>query len=150
MNGFTLDPSIGEFIMTHKNVECPEEGQVYCVNEGYADQWNDAVKEYVADCKAKAKKSRYSGCMVADVHRCLINGGIFMYAATTAYPDGKLNMQCECNPIAFIVNAAGGRASNGKEAILDIKLEKTDQTMPVFIGSKRDVMTLEVMYKRNQ
>merc|ERR1711963_1359238 len=134
--------------MTHKNVQCPKEGQVYSVNEGYADQWDDAVKKYVANCKAKAKKSRYIGCMVADIHRCLIRGGVFMYPATKKYPNGKLNLQCECNPIAFIVKAAGGKASNGTKGILEIKPEKTDQTMPVFMGSEDDVNALEALYKK--
>lgn len=154
VNGFTLDPSIGEFVLTHKNIRIPEEGEFYSINEGYAEEWNVAVSEYVAKCKkpekGSPKKSRYIGCMVADVHRCLIKGGIYLYPENKKYPNGKLNLQCECNPLAFIVTAAGGRASNGKELIQNLAPKSTEQTTPIFIGSKRDVIAVEVAYQRNK
>ena len=153
VNGFTLDPSIGEFILTHKNIQIPEEGDVYAINEGYAEDWNDAIKEYISQCKkpdkGKPKKSRYIGCMVADVHRTLIRGGIFLYPPNKKFPNGKLNFLCECNPLSFVVTAAGGRASNGQELINKLEPKTIDQTTPIYIGSKRDVMAVEVAYKRN-
>jgi len=153
VNGFTLDPSIGEFVLTHKNIRIPDEGNVYCINEGYTEEWNNAIKDYISKCKkpdkGEAKKSRYTGCMVADVHRTLIRGGIFLYPETKQFPNGKLNLLCECAPLAFIVEAAGGRASNGKQLISNILPKSTKQTTPIFIGSKRDVMAVEIAYKRN-
>ena len=153
VNGFTLDPSIGEFVLTHKNIRIPDQGNVYCINEGYTQEWNDAIKNYISLCKkpdkGEAKKLRYTGCMVADVHRVLIRGGIFLYPETKQFPNGKLNLLCECNPLAFIVEAAGGRASNGKQLINNILPKNLKQTTPIFIGSKRDVMAVEIAYKRN-
>ena len=153
VNGFTLDPTIGEFVLTHKNIQIPDSGEVYSINEGYAEEWNDAIKEYISQCKkpdkGKPKKSRYIGCMVADVHRTLIRGGIFLYPPNKKFPNGKLNLLCECAPLAFIVTAAGGRASNGKELINSIQPKALDQTTPIYIGSKRDVMAVEVSYTRN-
>eukprot|EP01083_Nonionella_stella_P190866 706817_1 len=154
VNGFTLDPTIGEFVLTHRNVRCPEVAPYYSINEGYAEEWSDAVKEYVGQCKkpdtGNKKKSRYIGCMVADVHRCLIRGGIYLYPPTKKNPNGKLNLQCECNPLAFIVKAAGGEASNGKMDILDIEPKSISETTPIYIGSKRDVMAVQDAYKRNK
>jgi len=151
VNGFTLDPSIGEFVMTHKNVRIPESGGLYSINEGYAEEWDGAIKEYVARCKkptdgSPPKKSRYSGCMVQDVHRCLIRGGVFLYPVNKKYPKGKLNLQCECNPLAFVVKAAGGRASDGKQSIESIGVKSPEQTTPIFIGSKGDVEAVEKCY----
>eukprot|EP01083_Nonionella_stella_P039569 107611_1 len=150
VNGFTLDPTIGEFVLTHKNVRIPEAGTWYSTNEGYAEEWNDAVKEYVGKCKkpktGQRKKSRYIGCMVADIHSTLLRGGVYMYPETNKFPGGKLNLQCECNPLAFIVTAAGGRASNGRDLIMDIKPTSTDQRTPIFIGSQQDVMEIEKLY----
>jgi len=154
VNGFTLDPTIGEFVLTHKDVKCPEKGGVYSINEGYAEEWNGAVKDYVAQCKkadaesGKAKKSRYIGCMTADVHRTLIRGGIYLYPETKKFPLGKLNLQCECNPLAFIVEAAGGKASDGRQQIKDIAVKSTQQTTPIYIGSKREVEAIEALYKK--
>jgi len=151
VHGFTLDPTIGEFVLTHKNVKIPETGSVYSINEGYAEEWDDAIKAYIALCKkpldkSPSMKSRYSGCMVQDVHRCLIRGGIFLYPVTKKFPHGKLNLQCECNPLAFIVKAAGGRASDGKIPIENIKVKASDQTTPIFIGSANDVKAVESCY----
>jgi len=151
VHGFTLDPTIGEFVLTHKDVKVPPTGGVYSINEGYAEDWDDAIKAYVALCKkpvdkSPPKKSRYSGCMVQDVHRCLIKGGVFLYPGNKKYPNGKLNLQCECNPLAFIVNAAGGLASDGRARIEKIAVKATDQTTPVFMGSAKDVEAVESLY----
>eukprot|EP00485_Elphidium_margaritaceum_P004293 CAMPEP_0202694888 /NCGR_PEP_ID=MMETSP1385-20130828/8620_1 /ASSEMBLY_ACC=CAM_ASM_000861 /TAXON_ID=933848 /ORGANISM="Elphidium margaritaceum" /LENGTH=359 /DNA_ID=CAMNT_0049350817 /DNA_START=39 /DNA_END=1118 /DNA_ORIENTATION=- len=152
VNGFTLDPTIGEFVLTHKNLRIPEVGGTYSINEGYAEDWNAAIKEYVVQCKKSSKDkkaSRYIGCMVADVHRALIKGGIYLYPENKKFPNGKLSLQCECNPLAFIIAAAGGRASNGKQSILDIVPKSSADTTPIFIGSKQDVIAVEEAYKRH-
>jgi len=153
VHGFTLDPTIGEFVLTHKDVKVPKVGGTYSINEGYAEEWDDAVKSFVALCKkpmdkSSAKKSRYSGCMVQDVHRCLIKGGIFLYPGNKKFPNGKLNLQCECNPLAFVVKAAGGLASDGKQRIEDVAVKAPDQKTPVYMGSEKDVQALEELYKK--
>lgn len=142
VNGFTLDPSIGEFTMSHPSIQIPEFGQTYSVNHGNFFKYPKAVQQYITHCQKKEASNggpytqRYLGCMVADVHRCLIKGGIFMYPGTTNKPEGKLRLMYECNPFAFIVEVAGGTASNGKDRILDIEPNSLHQRSPIFIGSK--------------
>lgn len=142
VNGFTLDPSIGEFTMSHPAIQIPEFGQTYSVNHGNFFKYPKAVQQYITHCQKKEASNggpytqRYLGCMVADVHRCLIKGGIFMYPGTTNKPEGKLRLMYECNPFAFIVEVAGGTASNGKDRILDIEPNSLHQRSPIFIGSK--------------
>ena len=127
VNGFTLDPSIGEFSLSHPNIQCPESGKIYSVNHGNFFQYDEKIKKYIDVCQKKNKNNggpytqRYIGSMVADVHRNLIKGGIFMYPGTTNKPNGKLRLLYECNPFAFIVEKAGGKATNGKERILDVQ-----------------------------
>ncbi|MBN9383660.1 MAG: class 1 fructose-bisphosphatase [Chitinophagaceae bacterium] len=142
VNGFTLDPSIGEFTLSHPNIKCPESGKFYSVNHGNFFQYDDKVKSYIDACQKKNKDNggpytqRYIGSMVADVHRNLIKGGIFMYPATIDKPKGKLRLLYECNPFAFIVEVAGGRATNGKERILDVQPTELHQRSALFIGSR--------------
>jgi len=142
VNGFTLDPSIGEFTLSHPNIKCPESGKIYSVNHGNFFQYDDKVKSYIDTCQKKTRDNggpytqRYIGSMVADVHRNLIKGGIFMYPATVDKPKGKLRLLYECNPFAFIVEVAGGRATNGKERILDVQPTELHQRSALFIGSK--------------
>lgn len=142
VNGFTLDPSIGEFTMSHPNIQIPEFGQTYSVNHGNFFKYPKGVQQYITNCQKKEASNggpytqRYLGCMVADVHRCLIKGGIFMYPGTTGKPEGKLRLMYECNPFAFIVEVAGGVASDGQRRILDIEPEALHQRSPIFIGSK--------------
>ena len=142
VNGFTLDPSIGEYTLSHPNITCPEKGKMYSVNHGNFFQYDEQVKKYITACQKKDKTNggpytqRYIGSMVADVHRNLIKGGIFMYPGTTDKPKGKLRLLYECNPFAFIVERAGGRATNGKIRILDIQPTELHQRTPFFIGSK--------------
>ncbi len=130
VNGFTLDPSIGEFCLSHPDMKCPENGKFYSVNHGNFFQLEDNVKKYINLCQHKTKElggpytQRYIGSMVADVHRNLVKGGIFMYPGTTDRPKGKLRLLYECNPFAFIVEVAGGKATNGKQPILDIEPEE--------------------------
>ena len=127
VNGFTLDPSIGEFCLSHPNITCPPLGKMYSVNHGNFFQYQEPVKKYITACQKKDKTNggpytqRYIGSMVSDVHRNLIKGGIFMYPGTVDKPNGKLRLQYECNPFAFIVEIAGGTATDGKQRILDIK-----------------------------
>jgi fructose-1,6-bisphosphatase I len=149
VNGFTLDPSIGEFCLSHPNIKCPEYGKIYSVNHGNYFAYEPGVQRYIQRCQNKSKDNggpytqRYIGSMVADVHRNLIKGGIFMYPGTTDKPKGKLRLLYECNPFAFITEVAGGKATNGKERILDIQPTELHQRTPLFIGSKGMMEELE-------
>ncbi len=146
VNGFTLDPSIGEFCLSHPDIKIPDTGKIYSVNHGNFFQYEAPVKKYIDLCQNKNKSNggpytqRYIGSMVADMHRSLIKGGIFMYPGTTEKPGGKLRLMYECNPFAFIVEVAGGMASNGKQRILDIIPKALHERTPVFIGSKNMVV----------
>ncbi len=142
VNGFTLDQSIGEYTLSHPDIICPESGKMYSVNHGNFFQYDEPVKKYITTCQKKDKTNggpytqRYIGSMVSDVHRNLIKGGIFMYPGTTDKPNGKLRLLYECNPFAYIVEKAGGIATNGKIPILDIQPTELHQRTPFFIGSK--------------
>jgi len=142
VNGFTLDPSIGEWALSHPNIKCPDTGKLYSVNHGNFFQYDEGVKKYITACQKKDKTNggpytqRYIGSMVSDVHRNLIKGGIFMYPGTTDRPEGKLRLLYECNPFAFIVSVAGGRATDGRIRILDVIPTELHQRTPMFIGSK--------------
>ncbi|HLD52247.1 MAG TPA: class 1 fructose-bisphosphatase [Sediminibacterium sp.] len=142
VNGFTLDPSIGEFTMSHPNITCPPSGKFYSVNHGNFFQYNEGVRKYIDGCQRKTKENggpytqRYIGSMVADVHRNLIKGGIFMYPGTIEKPGGKLRLLYEANPFAFILEVAGGVATDGVGRILDIVPTSLHQRTPLFIGSK--------------
>ncbi|KAK5976509.1 Fructose-1 6-bisphosphatase [Trichostrongylus colubriformis] len=144
VNGFTLDPSIGEFILTHPNMQCKSKGSIYSLNEGYAPTWTKGVAEYIRTRKEpapgkKAMGQRYVGSMVADVHRTLLNGGIFLYPATASSPNGKLRLLYECNPMAMILEQAGGLATTGKMRILDVVPKTIHDRSPIILGSKEDV-----------
>jgi fructose-1,6-bisphosphatase I len=149
VNGFTLDPSIGEFCLSHPDIKCPEKGKIYSVNHGNFFQYNEGVKKYINGCQNKTKDTggpytqRYIGSMVADVHRNLIKGGLFMYPGTTDKPKGKLRLLYEANPFAFIVEVAGGKATNGKQPILDVIPKELHERTPLFIGSKAMMAELE-------
>jgi fructose-1,6-bisphosphatase I len=142
VNGFTLDPSIGEFCLSHPDIQCPADGNIYSVNHGNFFRYDKGVQEYINACQKKDKSNggpytqRYIGSMVADVHRSLIKGGIFMYPGTVDRPNGKLRLNYECNPFAFIMEVAGGRATNGIIPIIDVQPTELHQRMPMFIGSK--------------
>jgi fructose-1,6-bisphosphatase I len=148
-NGFTLDPSIGEFCLSNPDIKCPQDGKIYSVNHGNFFQYTDGIKQYIDGCQKKTKMNggpytqRYIGSMVADVHRNLIKGGIFMYPSTIDKPKGKLRLMYECNPFAFIVEVAGGKATNGKERILDVQPTELHQRSALFIGSKNMMEELE-------
>lgn len=141
VNGFTLDPSIGEFCLSHPNMMMPEDGAVYSINEGNLGCFQQGVKLFITYCQETDQAShrpfasRYTGSMVADIHRNLIKGGIFIYPSSADNPNGKLRLLYECNPMAFIIEQAGGIASNGHIRILDIKVNDIHQRSPIFIGS---------------
>jgi fructose-1,6-bisphosphatase I len=151
VNGFTLDQAIGEFTLSHPDIVCPDSGKIYSVNHGNYFQYDEPVKKYITACQQKTKTTggpytqRYIGSMVADVHRNLIKGGIFMYPGTTEKPKGKLRLLYECNPFAFIVEKAGGKATDGKQRILDIQPTEVHQRTPFFIGSRLMMEELESM-----
>jgi fructose-1,6-bisphosphatase I len=139
--GFTLDQSIGEFTLSHPDIKCPQNGKIYSVNHGNFFKYNEKVQRYIMACQKKDETNggpytqRYIGSMVADVHRSLIKGGIFMYPGTIDKPLGKLRLLYECNPFAFIVEICGGKATDGHQRILEIQPEKVHQRTPFFVGS---------------
>ncbi len=153
VNGFTLDPSIGEFCLSHPDIQCPPDGNIYSVNHGNFFRYDKGVQDYITVCQKKDKTNggpytqRYIGSMVADVHRSLIKGGIFMYPGMIDKPNGKLRLSYECNPFAFIMEVAGGRATNGKIPIIDVVPTTLHQRVPMFIGSKNMMAELEQYYK---
>lgn len=151
VNGFTLEPSIGEFCLSHENMKTPEDGKIYSINEGNLLTCSYGVQTYVNWCKQTDKKSsrpytgRYIGSLVADFHRNLIKGGIYMYPGTTGAPNGKLRLMYEANPLAFIVEQAGGKASTGTGRIMEVKPKDLHQRVPLFIGSKNMVERVEAL-----
>jgi fructose-1,6-bisphosphatase I len=146
---FTLDPSIGEFILSERRIEMPDHGTIYSINEGNSHTFSNDLKDYIAFCKEEDKQggrpysARYIGSMVADVHRTLIKGGIFIYPASSKYPNGKLRLMYECNPLSMIIEQAGGKAINGKDRILDIEPEAIHQRTPIYMGSTQNVDEVE-------
>jgi len=149
VHGFTLDHSYGEFVLSHPNMKMPKKGKIYSVNESNFDYWDQGVKNYISYIKKidpetdRPMNSRYIGSMVSDIHRNLLYGGIFLYPASSKSPNGKLRLGYEANPMAFIVEQAGGRATNGKKRIVDIQPKELHQRVPLFIGSKDDVIMVE-------
>ena len=149
VNGFTLDPSIGEFCLSHPDMRCPDDGTVYSLNEGNHARFPEGVKQYIKYCQVedtatgRPYSSRYIGSLVADFHRNLLTGGIFIYPSTAKSPKGKLRLLYECNPLAFIIEQAGGKASNGQDRILELVPTSLHQRTPLFIGSSRMVTKAE-------
>jgi fructose-1,6-bisphosphatase I len=149
VHGFTLDPAFGEFLLSHSNIQTPKKSKIYSINEGNYLYWHPGLKKYIKYLQEEDKStnrpfsSRYIGSMVADIHRNLLYGGIFMYPSDSRNPKGKLRLQYECNPMAFIVEQAGGRASNGKTRIMEVQPEKLHERSPIFIGSEEDVKMVE-------
>lgn len=141
VNGFTLDPSVGEFFLSHPNIQLSPSGKTYSVNEGYAASWPDELRAWVESLKAPKAgwAARYIGSLVADVHRNLLKGGIFLYPATKKNPEGKLRVLFEAFPLAFIVEKAGGAATDGRQRILDLVPSSLHQRTPLFIGNADDV-----------
>lgn len=155
VHGFTLDPSIGEFLLSHENIKIPSKGKIYSVNEGNYTWWHDGVKKYIKYLQEEDKNSnrpysgRYIGSLVADFHRTLLYGGIFLYPSDKKNINGKLRLMYEANPLSMIVENAGGSSSNGVKRILDIVPEKLHQRTPLFIGSSEDVKICEGFVKND-
>ena len=146
VNGFTLDPSIGEFLLSHPNMRFPASCNTYSVNEGHYRNFFEGTKAYLRHIKSDAPtpyKTRYIGSLVADFHRNLLKGGIFMYPGTHQNPRGKLRLTFEAKPMAFIAEQAGGYASNGRGAILDMQPKDLHQRVPLFVGNREEVLKLE-------
>ncbi len=158
VNVFSLDPSVGEFVLSNPNVRIPARGKIYSTNEGNQPYWKKGTREYIDYLKSERNtlkapySSRYIGSLVADFHRNLLKGGIFLYPEDTKdpkKPTGKLRLLYEANPLAFVVEQAGGWASTGYERILDITPAKLHQRVPLIIGSKDDVLEYEEFAKKN-
>ncbi|MDO7687267.1 MAG: class 1 fructose-bisphosphatase, partial [Schleiferiaceae bacterium] len=149
VNGFTLDPSIGTFCLSHPLIQVPENGSIYSVNEGNYVHFPEGVKRYIKYCQeldepsGRPYTSRYIGSLVSDLHRNLLKGGIYLYPTGTKSPKGKLRLLYECNPLAFITEQAGGRATDGYQRIMDIKPEELHQRVAYFVGSTAMVLEAE-------
>ena len=155
VNGFTLDPSIGEFCLSHSDIKTPEDGSIYSINEGNYIHFPEGIKKYIKYCQENDEStgrpytSRYIGSLVSDFHRNLLKGGIFLYPANKNALEGKLRLVYECNPIAFIASQAGGMASDGKQNILEIDPTSVHQRSPFYTGSKNMVMKIEEFLDSN-
>lgn len=143
VNGFTYEPSLGEFFLSHPNMSAPEDGNIYSVNEGSYNIFEKGLQSYIKKCKANQLSARYIGSLVADFHRNLLKGGIYMYPATEKSPKGKLRLLYEANALSFIAEQAGGKATDGKGRILDIQPTSLHQRTPLYIGSKKMVEEVE-------
>jgi fructose-1,6-bisphosphatase I len=145
VHGFTLDPTVGEFLLSHENIRIPKQGSIYSVNEGNFNRWDPAMQKYIRHLKEndpatrRPYSSRYIGSLVGDFHRTLLYGGIYCYPGDSKNPDGKLRLMYENNPLAFIAEAAGGAATDGKRRILEILPDALHQHSPLIIGSTEDV-----------
>jgi len=148
VNGFTLDPSLGEFVLTHPNIRIPKKGKIYSVNEGNSSLWDEPTINFINSCKTKGKSCRYVGSMVGDVHRTLLYGGIFCYPPDKKSPSGKLRLIYECNPMSFLVEQAGGLSTTGSHRIMDIVPKSLHERVPIFLGSQQDVQELLAEYKQ--
>lgn len=150
-HGFTCDPSLGEFYLSHESIKIPESGNIYSINEGNYLMFPTGIKKYIKYCQEIDTKtnrpytSRYIGSLVADLHRNMLKGGIYMYPSTSNYPKGKLRLLYECNPMAMIIEQAFGSATDGKTRILDLKPTKLHQRVPFICGSKKMVELLQTM-----
>lgn len=151
VNGFTYDPSIGTFCLSHENIRIPQDGKIYSINEGQYLKFPLGVKKYIKYCQEvdvstnRPYTSRYIGSLVSDFHRNMLKGGIYIYPNATNYPNGKLRLLYEGNPMAFLAEQAGGKASDGFNRILDIQPQELHQRIPLFIGSKEMVEKAESM-----
>jgi len=149
VHGFTLEPSIGEYVLSNENIRIPPKGKVYSVNEGNYHRWPGGTQKYLDYVKMEDKATgrpysgRYSGCLVADVHRIILGGGIYLYPGENAKPEGKLRLMYEGNPLAMVVEQAGGKASTGITRILEVEPKALHQRVPLIIGSAEDVSCAE-------
>ncbi len=154
VHGFTLDPDLGEFLLSHENIKIPQPGRYFSGNYSYQDHWTEGVKLYAEWLSKGAEvepplSERYIGSLVADFHRNLLLGGVFMYPAQSNYPEGKLRLLYEAAPLAFMADQAGGYASDGHQPIMNITPEKLHQRTPLFIGNRRLVEKVEILIAAN-
>jgi len=147
VHGFTLDPEIGAFVLSHENIRIPHQGRYYSVNEASAGTFPEPYRRYLDQLRSGALgrdySSRYVGSMIADFHRTLLSGGVFLYPPTSAYPNGKLRLLYEANPVAFLAEHAGGSATNGKQAILDVEPESIHQRTALIVGGPAEMEAFE-------
>lgn len=152
VNGFTLNPAIGTYYLSHPNMQFPEDGNIYSINQGNYVHFPEGVKEYIRYCQAEEDNrpytARYIGSLVSDFHRNMIKGGVYLYPSTKANPNGKLRLLYECNPMAFLAEQAGGLASDGARRILDIQPTELHQRVPFLCGSKKMVKKAEEIFRR--
>ncbi len=139
VNGFTYDYTLGEYILSHKDVKCPLNGTIYSLNDGYFDHYPPGVQEYIRYCQQQGYSARYIGSLVADFHRNTLKGGIYLYPATAKASAGKLRLLYECYPLAFLAEQSGGQASDGNQPVLDIVPESVHQRSPFYVGSSQMV-----------
>ena len=149
VNGFTYEPSLGEFFLSHPAIQVPAAGTIYSINEGASESFSAGVVAFVKHCKDAQFSARYIGSLVADFHRNLLKGGIYIYPATARSPQGKLRLMYECNPLAFIVEQAGGKSSNGQQRTLEIEPKTCHERCPVFIGSRELVEQAEAFLSQD-
>jgi fructose-1,6-bisphosphatase I len=144
VHAFTLDPSLGEFILSNENIQIPEHGAIYSVNEGNFWQWDESIRDYIRYVhRHEGYTARYSGALVGDFHRLLFQGGVFLYPGTVKQPEGKLRLLYETAPLAYLIEQAGGRASTGTQPILDVVPTQLHARTPLVIGSTEDVALVE-------
>ena len=148
VHGFTYEASLGEYFLSHPDMQIPEDGKIYSVNEGLCNSFDDAMKGYLTYCKDSCYTARYIGSLVADFHRNLLKGGIYIYPGTSKDRNGKLRLIYECNALAFLAEQAGGKATDGKGRIMDIQPETLHQRTPFYVGSKKMVETAESFISR--
>lgn len=147
VHGFTLDPLVGSYILTHENIRMPEQGQYYSINEAYCDRFPSLYLKYLRRLRSgelgRRYSSRFIGSMVADFHRTLLRGGVFVYPPTTDYPEGRLRLLYEANPVSFLAQHAGGSSSNGCQSILDVQPHGIHQRTPLIVGGKVEMAEFE-------
>ncbi len=144
-HGFTLDTGIGEFLLTHRGIRIPDPGRYYSANEARYGRWDASVQAFVEELRAAEYSSRYSGALVHDLHRILLEGGLYFYPPSTAKPEGKLRLMYEAAPLAFVVEQAGGTASTGHKRIRDVPPDSLHQRVPLFIGGRSEIERLEAL-----
>ena len=153
VNGFTLNPALGTFYLSHPNLKFPVAGSIYSINEGNYVHFPQGIKKYIKYCQEDKNErpytARYVGSLVSDFHRNLISGGVYLYPPTLSYPNGKLRLLYECNPIAFLAEQAGGAATDGKNRILDIPPEELHQRCPLYCGDRSMVGDIDRFLKSN-
>jgi len=151
VNGFTLDPALGEFVLTQRDLRIPRKSKIYSINEGNAASWDKPTTEYITKCKTSKppRSARYIGSMVADIHRTLLYGGVFSYPADAKNKNGKLRLVYECNPISFLIEQAGGKATTGTQRILEVQPTALHQRVPLWCGSYDDIAEVEALYRKH-